>query len=270
MTNKTATDSDLGHPETRLSPYYIFQSRPVSHLLFWLTYYVSFSLIWMHPDRGYFASFYLEFILLPVRIAAAYCMIYILMPRYLLNRQYKNFFISYAGMLLLAGFLQRLLDYYFYETLLLGQTVDFWTGAEFFRNSLLINTTVLVVGFIKMFHFYLFEASKNNARPQESLIEVISERRTHLLRPDEITHIESMGNYVTYCLTGGQKLVAYSSLKSATQKLPERFLRIHRSYVANINHIKSFNTENITIGESELPRGKEISDEMLTSGRVPK
>ncbi|WP_191252446.1 LytR/AlgR family response regulator transcription factor [Kordiimonas sediminis] len=266
MTGKEEKNQTLDSDSVR-SPYYLFGSRPLSHIIFWLVYYISFSLIWARPDQGYFASFYLEFILLPVRMAAAYGMIYILMPRYLLQRQYGMFLISYGGMLVVAGVLQSLFDYYFYETLLIGAENPFWHVSELFRSSLLVNTTVLVVASIKMFHYYLRAMDQAQNALFEKPIEIKSDRRTHILRPDDISHIESMGNYITYYLTDGSKLVAYSSMKMASESLPDSFIRIHRSYIINRNHIRSFGADTITIANFDLPRSKDIPDALLAGNQ---
>lgn len=245
--------------------FYLFGSRVLTHILFWVGYYVLFSLVWMKPDKGYFASFYLEFVLLPARLAAVYAMIYVLMPRFLLVRQYARFLMSYAGLIVLAGLVHRLSAYFFYEQLMFGQADPFFDPGALVRAALLVNTTVVFVAAAKMFQLYLMEVEKNRTADASVKVAVRANRRTYLLDPSDILYLESMGNYVTYVLTDGEKLVVHGSIKAAQENLPETFLRIHRSYVVNKDHVTAFNGDKVQVGATDLPRGKDINDAMLTS-----
>lgn len=247
--------------------FYLFGSRVLTHILFWVGYYVLFSLVWMKPDKGYFASFYLEFVLLPARLAAVYGMIYVLMPRFLLARKYTLFLASYAGLVALAGLGHRLSAYFFYEQLMFGQADPFFDLGALVRAALLVNTTVIFVSAVKMFQLYLMEVEKNRAANKPAKVAVRANRRTYLLDPSDILYLESMGNYVTYLLADGGKLVAHGSIKAALDELPENFLRIHRSYVVNTDQITAFSSDKVQVGDADLPRGKDIDDAMLTSLR---
>ena len=135
---------------------YIAGSRFLTHSLFWVGYYILFSIIWMKPDIGYFASFFLEFILMPVRILSAYCMMYVLIPGYLVKQRYKLFFGHYFLLILLAGALQTVFGYFFYEKLVLNsQASSLFSVSGLIRNCILVNTTVLLLGTAKVFQLYI-------------------------------------------------------------------------------------------------------------------
>lgn len=252
---------------------YLFDSRPLTHISFWVGYYLLFSLIWAKPEHGYFASFYLEFILLPVRILAVYCMLYWLIPNMLVTRQYKQFVFTYACLILIAGVLQRVIDYFFYQQLLLSNESQLIDIAGWLRSIILINTTVVLLAAAKIFKLYLakqhqvdmLEAALNAQQSNTNqIIELKSNRRTHKVKADQIAYLEAMGNYVNYYLTTGEKIVVYSSIKAGLAQLPEAFIRLHRSYVINTNHIESYSNDNVTINGVTLPRGSDISDEVLS------
>lgn len=251
---------------------YFFKSRLLTHLIFWAGYYLLFSVIWYSPEKGYFASFYLEFILMPARILAAYAMIYMLIPNYLAARRYRGFCMGYGLLVLGAGLVQMLVGFFFFSQLM--PTVD--TGftlslSSWVRNALLVNTTVLLLGTVKIFQMYiavreqLETAHQHAPAPAEShYIEVKAERRIFRLRISDILYLEGMGNYVTYHLLNGEKKVVYSSLKEAQKSLPPYFIRAHRSYVINVAHIDSYTAEQIFVKQRALPRGKDIPDEALS------
>ncbi|MEM7361229.1 MAG: LytTR family DNA-binding domain-containing protein [Pseudomonadota bacterium] len=257
----------------------VFESRLIRHASFWLSYYILFSLIWAAPDRGYFASFYLEFVLMPLRILASYCMMYVLIPAFLSHRRLVAFLLSYAALILTAGGLQLLIGHFFYDQLMEGQGQKFaLSAASWMRNIVLINSTVILLGAAKVIqlHFSLVDAlaredgeeEGRETNSKDAVIEVKSNRRIHRLRLRDILYVEGMGNYVRYATIDGSRIVVYSSLKAAQAVLPESFIRIHRSYLVNRNHISAYDKETITLGNKTLPRRKDIEDAVLTGDTV--
>ncbi|MEX0313870.1 MAG: hypothetical protein AB3N18_06815, partial [Allomuricauda sp.] len=131
--------------------FYLFGSRIATHCIFWVLYYILFGLIWV-SEEGYLASFYLEFVLLPIRILAVYITLYYLLPQFLLQRKYKEFFLGYGLTLLLGGVLQRVFIHLFYEELLLNDSsAGLFSIMMLVRVIVLINTTVLFVLGAKLF-----------------------------------------------------------------------------------------------------------------------
>lgn len=247
--------------------FYLFGSRPLTHVAFWTGYYILFSLIWATPERGLLASFFLEFVLLPPRMLAVYITLYVLMPRYLLAERYLAFIGGYALVIAAAAIVQRLSGHFFYEIVFLEEDTRLLTLRGFVQAVVLVNTTVITVAAAKMFQHYLVAKAEADAgqaaQGEPGPITVRADRRTHMLAPDDILYIEGLGNYVTYHLTDGRKLVVYGTVKSALEALPEQFFRLHRSYILNRRHIRSFNAENVLVGDQALPRGKDVPDELL-------
>jgi len=73
----------------------------------------------------------------------------------------------------------------------------------------------------------------------------------------EILFIESNKEYVKVYLEDGKSLIVKQSISSLEKLLsPHRFLRVHRSYIAMIEKISSFNSTHISIGEHKIPIGR--------------
>ncbi len=243
------------------SNYYLFNSRILTHVVFWLTYYVCFSVIWS-GRYGLYGSFYLEFILLPMRIAATYLVMYWAMPRFLLPAKLLSFLLSLCGILLICGIFQRLSIYFFYEEFLDITQSALFSPQAMFRAILLINTTVMLAMTIKFYGLYQ-ELRRQGGKETVKMIELKSERRMHLIHPDDITHIQGLGNYITIHLNDDQELTSYITLKNIMAQLPDHFLRVHKSHIINKKHLKSYNNEDLQIGQKTIPRGKDIKDEDL-------
>lgn len=244
------------------------------HAGFWLAYYLLFSVIWASPERGYFASFYLEFVLMPLRILASYCMMYVLIPGFFRDRRLGIFAGSYLLLILIAGGVQLLITHFFYDRLLpeLGEQSPISIGA-WMRSVVLINTTVIFLGAAKVIqlHFELVDSlsqdqnsdSTENSLDDDATIEVRSNRRMHRLRTGDILFVEAMGNYIRYAMIDGSRITVYSSLKASEEHLPDSFVRLHRSYLANRQHISAYDNDSVTVGSEHLPRAKDVLDEAL-------
>ena len=72
---------------------------------------------------------------------------------------------------------------------------------------------------------------------------------------NDITHVESMKDYVKIFLTTNKKpTLTKSTLKGIEEKLPpKKFMRVHKSFIVNIDKIESIRSQNITIGEHHVP-----------------
>lgn len=86
-------------------------------------------------------------------------------------------------------------------------------------------------------------------------IYVKSERKTLKLNEEEISYIEGMNNYVIIHHRGKGHIV-YTSIGNMLKELGKQFLRIHKSFVVNRNHILSYSKEQVDLEGKELPIGK--------------
>jgi len=249
--------------------FYLFRSRILTHILFWVVYYISFSFIWAN-EGNYYASFYLEFVLLPTRILAVYFTIYILLPKYLLKEKYWQFGVYYLSLLLVCGLLQRTFIHFFYEPWFMSDPNPLFDLNSVFRAMILINSTVLFVSAFKIIQLWQFERSKNltleaassSADKMDEPVEIRSDKRTYRVAGNDILFIEGLGNYVIYH-TLDKQLISYTSLNQVLRELPPSFIRIHKSYVINKNHVKSYDSENVEIKEKFLPVGRAYKTDFI-------
>jgi len=73
---------------------------------------------------------------------------------------------------------------------------------------------------------------------------------------DDILFIEGMGEYIRI-YTNQEKIVTLMSLTKMVETLPEhQFIRIHRSYIINIDKVNFVQNNVVSIGEHQLPVSK--------------
>ncbi|PYF68410.1 LytR/AlgR family response regulator transcription factor [Pedobacter nutrimenti] len=79
----------------------------------------------------------------------------------------------------------------------------------------------------------------------------------------EILYIESLKDYVRV-KTVHKEIITHQRITYLEEKLPdEKFLRIHRSFIISLDHIRSFNSSSIEIDHFELPIGRQYKTEVL-------
>lgn len=85
---------------------------------------------------------------------------------------------------------------------------------------------------------------------------VRSNLKKRKLNLKEIKWIEALGDYVKI-ITDSENLIVLSSMKSISDKLPkDRFLRIHRSYIVNLNKVEKFGCTSVEVGQYQLPMSR--------------
>lgn len=73
------------------------------------------------------------------------------------------------------------------------------------------------------------------------------------VRFEDILYLEATGNYVTFVLSE-KKILSRNTFAEVMDLLPEdRFVRVHRSYIASISKIEKIERDQITIKKEEIP-----------------
>ncbi|MEM6643877.1 MAG: LytTR family DNA-binding domain-containing protein [Bacteroidota bacterium] len=82
----------------------------------------------------------------------------------------------------------------------------------------------------------------------------------HRIKINDIQYIEGMREYVSFFLKE-KKLIVLESLTKLESTLPiTQFLRIHKSYIINLDAINSYNLNQVTIGQVQIPVGRNYKE----------
>ena len=88
------------------------------------------------------------------------------------------------------------------------------------------------------------------------------DKRVKVLLSD-ILYLESERNY-SKIFTKNQEYLLSVTLKKLEDKLPANvFMRIHRSFIINVNHIDAIADSHLIINEKVIPLGKGIKNLLL-------
>jgi len=97
---------------------------------------------------------------------------------------------------------------------------------------------------------------RNEIEEDKEFLMVRSHLKNKKVSLKEIKWVEAFGDYVKI-ITDKEKVIALSTMKSISDKLPnDRFLRIHRSYIVNLNKIEKFGSTSVEIDEHQIPMSR--------------
>ena len=116
----------------------------------------------------------------------------------------------------------------------------------------------------------LRERLENNPAPsstayQDDTVFLKTDYRTVKVSMSNIRYIEGMSEYLKVWIDGEQKpIITLMSLKKMEERLPDFFMRIHRSYIVNLKKIQEVNKNRIIMdAQTYLPIGELYKDAFL-------
>ncbi len=99
-------------------------------------------------------------------------------------------------------------------------------------------------------------------QPDEGFVVLNKERKKIRLKLSEILYVKGMKDYAEIILEDQTHVVKYTLLNMA-QLLGEQFMRVHRSYIVNIDQVTAFTHHDVEIGSIEIPISRSHQAEII-------
>lgn len=121
---------------------------------------------------------------------------------------------------------------------------------------------------VKPFSFERFlkalEKIKENLKvPSSETLFIRADYKLHKINYHDILFVEALDDYIKIHLKDQSKITTRLTLKNIQDKLPaSHFVRVHRSYLVSINHIKSIVNKSIKIEDYIIPIGEKYKEEV--------
>lgn len=88
--------------------------------------------------------------------------------------------------------------------------------------------------------------------------------KVHKINTQDILYIESVKDYIKIVLTDNKTITAKYKISEIELELNQHsFMRIHRSFVININKISAFSTNEIEVNNIEIPIGSSYKESIM-------
>jgi len=76
----------------------------------------------------------------------------------------------------------------------------------------------------------------------------------HKLKTEDIIYIRGTGNYLAF-VTLKKETLALLTMKEALDILPDKFVRVHKSYIVNLDHVDLVDNDEVKIRDIRIPIG---------------
>lgn len=98
---------------------------------------------------------------------------------------------------------------------------------------------------------------------ENDYIFIKSNQKQIKLSLDQILYIEAFADYIKL-YTAEKRYITLQTMKNMEQKMSkDKFIRVHRSFIAGIKNITSFNSTELEINGTKIPVGKSYKDDFL-------
>ena len=106
-------------------------------------------------------------------------------------------------------------------------------------------------------------SENGNGTAEEDHIFIKSDGKLVRLNYSDILFIESMGDYVKF-VTGDKKYITHNTIKNLEEKVSKQhFMKVHRSYIININKIDDIRENDLFIKGNEIPISKSHRSDVM-------
>ncbi len=229
------------------------------NIFYWISILVLLTLIFGFSWKSHLLAFYFSVLLLPIIIITTYFFNSFLVPKYLFTGRYKKFVLYFFYMLVVSLYFEMLVS--LFSFVILAQTntemVDL-EGISIFTLGITLYLIVFVTSFIRLFIQFQkkekliasLKSDKKREEQQSLLIRV--DRKNHVIPLNELFYIESLNDYVKVITKDG-KFITREKITHLSNKLPNSFLRIHRSFLVNSEKVTSFTTTEVSMLNIILP-----------------
>lgn len=232
--------------------------RLAQHTLFWILASLFLVITFGKADGQYQKSFYYVSFLIPIAIGTSYFFNYFLVPKYLLKKRYLKFALYCFYTLIVSLYFEMLI---LTLAFILLANYKYANLNPYSTNLFLLTATIYFIVFLNAFILLIkryqrkehiidnLEEQQEKNKTQQIIVRV--DRQNKPINLDNLMVVESLSDYVKLHLTD-ESVITKEKISQLQEKLPDHFVRVHRSFIVNKNHISSFGKEEISIGQMTI------------------
>ncbi len=109
-------------------------------------------------------------------------------------------------------------------------------------------------------HFTLTRGSTEHINANADYLFIKSEYKIIRIEMDKILYVEGMREYVRIHLENSAPIMTLLSMKSIDQRLPDSFMRVHKSYIVNLKKITTIERSRIVFDKIYIPVSEQYKE----------
>lgn len=242
--------------------------NPYVHIAYWIFVLLVLSKTFGFSWGNKTAAFFFVSMLLPIVIGTSYFFNYVLVPIFFLTKRYAKFAFYTFCTAVVSVYLEMLVLLFSYVYLVNMSYQNLNPSAA--QISLLAVILYLLV-FIGSFFLMMNQIIENRnviqqlldekSKMKKSFLEIMSNRKMIQIPYSDIVYIESLSDYIKV-ITVDEEITSKEKISRLSERLPDSFLRIHRSFIINTDRIKERSSDDVLVDNVRLKIGRSYKKEV--------
>ncbi len=236
--------------------------KPYYHIAYWIFVILVLTLVFGFSWGNNTAAFFFVCMLLPIVLGTSYFFNYLLVPKFYLTKKYAKFAFYTFCMAVISVYLEMIVLVISYVYLV---NLSFQNLSPNATQIVLLAVILYLLVFIGSFLLMMRQILENKQIIQQlleekekikkSFLEIMSNRKIARIPYEDIVYIESLSDYIKV-VTIKDQIMSKEKISNLASRLPEVFLRIHRSFIINTDRIKSISSDEVTVDNINLTIGR--------------
>lgn len=248
--------------------------NPYYHVGYWILVMLVLILVFGSSWGSNTAAFFFLSTLLPIVLGTSYFFNYVLVPKYYLKKKYMKFALYtfytavvslYLEMIVLVFSYVYLVNFSFQK--LSPNATEIVMLAVILYLLVFIGSFILMMNQIRENSLVIQQLLDEKEKMKKSFLEIMSNRKIIKIPYDDIVYIESLSDYIKV-VTVKDEIVSKEKISKLASRLPDIFLRIHRSYIINIDRINNISSDKVMVDDVTLTIGRSYRKSVKDSLKV--
>jgi two-component system, LytTR family, response regulator LytT len=236
-------------------------SYTLSHILYSSFVVLVLTLVFGRSWGNNTAAFLFISMLLPIVLGTSYFVNYFLVPKYLLKKKYIRFTLYSLYTAIVSMYLEMIV--LMFSFIYIGN-FSFLNLGPNATDTILLAVILYMLVFIGVLLLMVRQKKENRlVHPisaeqngmKKSFLEIMSNRKIARIPYNEIVYIESLSDYIRVN-TINEKIISKEKISNLASRLPDVFIRIHRSFIINKDKIKSISYDEVVVENVYLNIGR--------------
>jgi len=250
--------------------------NPYFHIAYWIFIFLVLGRVFGFSWGNKSVAFLFIGMLLPIVIGTSYFFNFLLVPKYFLAKRYLRFAFYTFCTAIVSAYLETLVLVFTYVYLV---NLNYQHMSPDATQLALLAVVLYMLVFVGSLLFMVNQIHENRKviqglleekeKMKKSFLEIMSNRKMTKIPYDEIVYIESLSDYIKV-ITITDEIVSKEKIGRLSERLPDVFVRIHRSFIINTERIKERSFDEVLVDDVRLTIGrsyrKEVK-ELLNSNR---
>lgn len=250
--------------------------NPYYHIAYWIFVLLVLTLVFGFSWGNKRAAFFFVSMLLPIVLGTSYFFNYVLVPKFYLTKKYGKFAFYTFCTAIISLYLEMMVLVFSFVYMVKLSYDNLNPNAT---ETLLLAVILYLLVFIGSFLLMMNQITENRQviqqlldekeKMKKSFLEIVSNRKMTKIPYDEIIYIESLSDYIKV-ITINEEIVSKDKISRLAERLPDIFLRIHRSFIINTDRIKEVSFDELRVDDVRLNIGRsyrKVVKEILNSNK---